>query len=66
MKVNQLRLIQGSYAIGGGDIVVANEKTSIEMLGGGNFLIDLSGSKLIYIPASQVKFALCERDDKKK
>lgn len=65
MKVKQLRLVTGCHALAGGDNVMANEKTKIDMIGGGNFLIDLAG-KLVFIPNGQVRFAICEHDDKKK
>lgn len=65
MKVKQLRLVTGCYALGGGDNAMAGEKTKIEMIGGGNFLIDIAG-KLVFIPNGQVKFAICEHDEKKK
>lgn len=65
MKVKQLRLLSGCYALGGSDNIMTSEKTKIDMIGGGNFLVDLSG-KLVFIPNGQVHFAICEHDDKKK
>lgn len=66
MKVKQLRLIQGCYALGSKDNIIADEKAkiSVEMIGGGNFLVNHAG-KIVFLPNHQVHFAVCEADAKK-
>ena len=65
MKVKQLRLVKGCYAFSGADNVIATAENTIEMIGGGNFLVRSAG-KIVFIPNSQVHFAICEPDEKKK
>ena len=65
MKVKQLRLIGGCHALKSGDNFMANEHIKIDMIGGGNFLVDFHGS-LVFVPNAQVQFAVCEHDEKKK
>lgn len=65
MKVKQLRLLKGCYAFGGTDNIMGTGTNSIELLGGGNFLVNFNG-KLVFVPNGQVHFAVCEPDDKKK
>ncbi len=66
MKVETLRLVQGCYALKGGDIANAGKDTTIEMIGGGHFLVKRTGQKSVFIPNGQVHFALCEPDAKTK
>jgi hypothetical protein len=63
MKVKQLRLLQGCYALKGGDNVTAGPTTTIEMIGGGNVLVK-QGTEVVFIPNGQVHFAKCEPDAK--
>ncbi len=65
MKVKRLRLVGGCYALQMKDNICADKDTSIELLGGGNFLVKYKDG-LVFIPNHQVHFAVCEPDDKKK
>lgn len=64
MKVNRLRLIQGCHALAHHDVVIAGPTTTIDMIGGGNFLVK-TGDKIVFVPNHQVHFAVCEEDTKK-
>ncbi len=64
MKIKQLRLTGGCYALGSKDNIMATDKIKIEMIGGGNFLVHYDG-KIVFLPHAQVHFAVCEPDDKK-
>lgn len=63
MKVKMLRLIQGCYALRSADLVNADKNISIEMVGNGNFLVNDNG-KMVFLPSTQVHFAICEADGK--
>lgn len=65
MKVKQLRLINGCHALAFSDNIMAGSDTTIELIGGGNFLVNHKG-KLVFIPNGQAQFAVCEPDEKKK
>ncbi len=64
MKVKQLRLVTVCYALKSDNIVMANKDTTIEMIGGGNFLVHRAG-KIVFLPSHQIQFAECEPDVKK-
>lgn len=64
MKIKQLRLTHGCYALGMKDNIIATDKIKIEMIGGGNFLVHHEG-EIVFLPHSQVNFAKCEPDEKK-
>jgi hypothetical protein len=65
-KVRQLRLDAGCYALGNSDNIIESDRVKIT-LEFGNFTVDMVGKQdLVWIPGSQVRFALLERDEKKK
>jgi hypothetical protein len=64
MKVKQVRLTNGCYALEMKDNLVASDHLQIEMLGGGNFLVKLGAKPPVWIHGSQVQFAICEPDEK--
>lgn len=64
MKIKQLRLVQGCHALKSDNNFTDGKDTSIEMIGGGNFLVKFYG-KVVFIPGHQVHFAVCEPDSKK-
>ncbi len=67
VKIKQLRLNKGCYALMGSDNIMSSESVKIEMIGSGNFIINANG-KVIFMPQNQIHFAICENDvtEKKK
>lgn len=59
MKVKQLRLIDGCYALKATDNVIAKQDVTIERMINGDYLVTEYG-KIVLVPHSQVKFAVCE------
>lgn len=64
MKIKQLRLLSGCYALKATDNVMQNKTTWIERLATGDFLVH-EGERDVLIPRHRVDFAVCEDEPDK-
>lgn len=62
MKVKQLRLSEGCYALKMADNIMAGKGTEIERFTNGDYLVRMEGLDPIVVPAHIVKFAKCEME----
>lgn len=61
MKVIQLRLDKGCYALKSSDNVIAKKDVTIERMMNGDYLVTEYG-KIVIVPQHQVHFAVCEQE----
>ncbi len=64
MKVKQLRLLSGCYALKGHDNIMASPTVTIERIGGGDYMVFQENQLPIVLGAHRVDFASVEPEDK--